>query len=422
MAETRRDVLAAAAGVAAASFVARFRDISDACRRRTADVDAGAARLRDEYTVSEDVVYLNHASIGTIPKAVQDAHRKYLAVCEANPWLHIWGDAWTEPENRVVAAAAAALGCGGDEAAVIHNTTEGFNLLAHGLPLGPGDEVLFSSLNHTGASACWLAQGPRRGFATRRFPFPLEKIADLSPDQLVDIYVREISDKTRLLVVPHIDNVFGIRTPLERLAAEAKKRGVRWIAVDGAQCVGMIPVDLKKAGVDFYATSAHKWIQAPKGTGLLFVKKAAQEHLQPMITTFGQRRWRNSARRYSDYGTRDLPGVLAVGDALAFQTRLDDARPRRLKVLLDRLRDRVGNEKRLSWQSPSDATLASAVVAVGVEGGRAAALADKLFKWSGIVVRPFSGNGMNHLRVSPNLMNDTKQIDTFVDALIRLLS
>jgi len=110
------------------------------------------------YLLSPDVLYLNHASIGTIPRAVHEARVRYLTLCESNPHLYMWGEAWVAPKEAVRSKGAALLNCTPQEIAVTHNTTEGFNLLALGLDLGAGDEVLFSSLNHGGASApspCW---------------------------------------------------------------------------------------------------------------------------------------------------------------------------------------------------------------------------------------------------------------------------
>jgi selenocysteine lyase/cysteine desulfurase len=100
--------------------------------------------LRDRYLLDPGVTYFNHGSIGTIPRVVQDARSAYLDLCETNPWLYMWGGAWEEPRELVRRKAADLLGCDAVELAFTHNTTEGFNTLAGGLALGPGDQVLFA--------------------------------------------------------------------------------------------------------------------------------------------------------------------------------------------------------------------------------------------------------------------------------------
>ena len=112
------------------------------------------------YTLDPGITYLNHGSIGTIPRTVQQAHRSYLELCETNPWLYMWGGAWEETREAVRAKAAQLLRCEADEVALTHNTTEGFNILAQGLPLGRGDEASRSlrsttATTATGATCPW---------------------------------------------------------------------------------------------------------------------------------------------------------------------------------------------------------------------------------------------------------------------------
>ena len=261
---------------------------------------------RDGHSLAKDVVYLNHASIGTVPRVVHEAQVRYLALCETNPWLHVWGGAWEEPRADIRRKLADELGCEPAELALNHNTTEGFNLLAQGLPLGPKDEVLFPAYNHPGASVAWDHFGARRGFSVRRFTVPMTEFGSWSSTDIVARFKAEIRPgKTRVLVLPHVDNILGVRHPVAAITKVARKAGVEWIAVDGAQTVGQIPLDLHALGIDFYCASPHKWLQAPKGTGLFFARKKVQEKLDPMWVTWGQRSWRGSARGFEDYGTRD---------------------------------------------------------------------------------------------------------------------
>jgi selenocysteine lyase/cysteine desulfurase len=224
--------------------------------------------LRAQYMLSEDILYLNHASIGTVPRAVHEAHVAYLELCESHPSLYVWGPAWREVTEETRTSAAGLLRCDPDDLAVTHNTTEGFNVLAHGLPLRRGDEVLFSSLNHPGASVPWLGLAETRRFEVRRFEFPLEGADELDEEEVVALHLGAVGPRTRVLVLPHVDNMIGLRHPIRSLAVAAKERGVDFVLVDGAQAAGMIPLDLRGSGVDAYAMSPHKWLQSGR-EGLL---------------------------------------------------------------------------------------------------------------------------------------------------------
>jgi len=383
------------------------------------DMEAQQSKpLSEAYDLAPGVSYLNHASIGTVPRVVREAHARYLLVCETNPWLHVWGDAWSKAVESTHARAAAYCGCDTDDLAITRSTTEAFCLAAAGLPLGEGDEVLFSSLNHVGASAAWEHQAGHRGFHVRRFPFPMADVPSLSDDDLVEIHLREVSDATRVLVLPHVDNILGVRHPLRRIARAARARGVRWIMVDGAQSIGMLPVEQRSLEVDLYATSAHKWLQAPKGSGLLYVNESLREHLRPMFYTWGQARWSGTARAYTDYGTRDLPRLLALGDAVEFQERaLGADRGPHDRSLFEHARARADAHPRLDWRSPRDWEQGSAVLAVGLKGARAGPLAEELFLEEGMVVRPFDRPEGGHLRVSPNGATTKADLDRFFDAV-----
>ena len=136
---------------------------------RQPDIDF--SRLRGQYMLDEGVSYLNHGSIGTIARPVHDAHVGYLATCESNPWYYMWGGGWEAAREEVRSKVGALLNCDPDTIAITHNTTEVFNLLAHGLPLGAGDEVLFSTLNHDGASVAFEHRAAAKGYSVRRFGF-----------------------------------------------------------------------------------------------------------------------------------------------------------------------------------------------------------------------------------------------------------
>ena len=185
-----------------------------------------------------------------------------------------------------------------------------------------------------------------------------------------------IGEETEALVLPHIDNVYGIRHDVAAIARGARERGVRWILVDGAQSIGMHTVDANALGVDVYATSAHKWLEAPKGTGLMALSTSAIEAMRPLVTSWGQRSWQGTARALTDFGTRDLAKVLTVGDAIEFHQARGEGREQRYAELRSALAERVASDDRTEWRSPpSYDDVGASIAAVGLRTGSARGIA-----------------------------------------------
>jgi isopenicillin-N epimerase len=423
MTDRRQFVRSLAAGAAAGPALALLGPFRQAFARDLSGVDLASytarsfAQLRSAYMLDPDVTYLNHASIGTMPAAVFEARARYLEVCERNPWLYMWGGVWEEPREEARAKAAALLGCRPREVTFTHNTTEAFNVLAHGLPLGSGDEVLFSSLNHDGASACWRHMAPVRGFTVKQFVFPVLDVPAMTEAAILNRYDEQITPNTRVLVFPHIDNMVGLRHPVRALADLAHGKGVEFVAVDAAQTVGMIDVDLGAMHVDVFATSPHKWLQAPKGLGLMYVSDAARDSIRPMWVTWGQTRpgWQGTGRLFEDYGTRNLAEVLTLGDAIDFQAAMPaQERERRLRELWAYTRRRAMEHPRADWRSPHSWEQSGSLYAVEIRDKNIAEVSQWMFEEHGVVFRPFRNEELNTARISPNVFTTEEEIERFI--------
>lgn len=409
----RRSFLASSGALAAmlgdrASFTASLERIGRAQGRLS------AAALADEYLLEPGLLYLNHGSIGTIPRVVMDEYVRLLRRCETNPHVHMWTDVWADAIARTRTLAAGLLHCEPDEVALTHNTTEGFNVLASGLPLTARDEVLFSNLNHPSASEPFRFHGARRGYAVRQFQIPLDDITGLTPADVVALHEREIRPNTRLLVLPHVDNIVGLRHPTRELTAMARRRGVEFVAVDLAQSLAMVPVNVAVEDADFYAASPHKWVQAPKESGLLVVRRRVRERLDPMWVKRQRTTMPATAEVFEDYSTRNFAAVLALGDAIQFQQRLRESeKEKRLLEIAGWFRERVDATPSLAWRSARHPALASSLFAVGLRTRDAREVERRLARVDRIVVRPFPPP-LNTLRVSPNLINTRSDVERFV--------
>ena len=375
--------------------------------------------LAKKYLIKKGSIYLNHAAIGTVPKLIHEAHVKYLEICESNPSLYVWGKIWKDVTEHTRELACELIHCNLDDLAITHNTTEGFNVLAHGIQLHNDDEVLFSSLNHAGASMSWVGLSKIKDFKVRSFEFPLGKISSLDKQQIIDIYVSQIRPNTRVLIFPHIDNIIGLRHPMKELAEQAKKKGVEYVFVDGAQSVGMIPVKISSSKVDAYSMSPHKWLQAPKGTGMFYINKNLRKELPRMWYKTPEDRQDGSARKYEDYSTRAWPAVVALGDAIRYQNALGEKiKYNYYKSLWTETKLIVSRNKDLVWHSPGSWELASAIMSVEVKNKDANELSEILDTNYDIHLRPFR-KPVNSLRISPNTFNSIDEIKTLLNIVTK---
>ena len=207
----------------------------------------------------------------------------------------------------------------------------------------------------------------RRGYTVREFDIPFADLPGMTARQFVALHEREIRPQTRVLVFPHIDNIVGVRHPTRELTAAARGAGVEFVAVDIAQSLGMVPVDAAAEGADFYAASPHKWVQAPKGLGLLIVKRAVRDRLDPLWVKRARSAMPATAEVFEDYSTRNLPAVLALADAIRFQRGLEAAGGTARRLELARaFMARVDAAPALEWRSPRDAELVLVVKERGV--------------------------------------------------------
>ena len=197
MEDTRRNFLRSLGSIIGGSLLLTDNVIAEILNHNVLN---DPQKLAKTYLLKEKSSYLNHASIGTVPKLIHQAHIKYLEICESNPSMYVWGNIWKEVTENARQLASSLIHCNVDDLAITHNTTEGFNILAHGLKLSQNDEVLFSSLNHAGASMAWLGLSNIKGFQVRSFDFPTNKISNLDEKAIIDIHISQIKSNTKVLI------------------------------------------------------------------------------------------------------------------------------------------------------------------------------------------------------------------------------
>ena len=254
--------------------------------------------VESEFLLSRGLAYLNTGTIGPCRRATIEATQAAWETLEANPVAHYGRDAGRELIEDTREVAAGFLGCDLDELALTTSTTSGMNAIAQGLRLAPGDRVLLTDQEHSGGLHCWQYLARYHGVHLDVAPIPR---GEFRAAEIVAAMERGIRSETRVISVSHVLSSTGLRMPIAEIAALAKSKGILCV-VDGAQAVGAIRVNVRDLGCRAYATSGHKWLMGPKGTGLLFIAKDAQPVIRPNgvggeLPHVQQRHWcRKSAR------------------------------------------------------------------------------------------------------------------------------
>ena len=320
--------------------------------------------VREQFPLSHERAYLNTGGLGASPypviEAVKGKMEELEKTCETGHSEALL--------DEIKKDAGALLGCDADELAFTRNTTEGINIVANGLPLGRGDEVILTTQEHVANAFTWLALAKREGIVIRLF-----EPSTLSDAENIDRLARCITKRTRLISIPHALTTTGTILPVAQIARIAAEKKI-WFFIDGAQTAGMLPFSLHDIGCDAYATSGHKWLLGPKETGFLYVRR---EMLDTIGAKFvgaysggdfdlakGTVSFNPAARRY-EYGTVSIPLRVGLGAAVAFIRNIGIERIwKRDKMLADALVAGLGALPDIMLISPSRPEMRSAMVTI----------------------------------------------------------
>jgi len=368
--------------------------------------------VKKEFDFAEGLTYFNNASLGPCPKLVVDATNEYRALLDGFPSKYMWGG-WNDQIEETRAKVAAMFAVDDEEIALIHNTTEGMNLVAHSLDLQAGDEVILADHEHSSGTACWQYwQEERNGVKLVRPELP---ILPETEEELVEIYRKAITPKTKVISMVHGTNTNGMILPVRKISKMAHEKGIL-VAVDGAQTAGTFEIDLHDLGCDFYAASAHKFMFAPKGMGVFYAKQSSQQHLKALVVARG---WRDqSIRRLENYNTRNLPELLGLGMAVDYYNLIGASnRENRLRDLKTHFRSSLDDDERFVFKTPAQDKLSCAIQNVEVVGQNVNEVKKQLFDHYGIDCRPISSHGINGVRIALSLFTTKKDVNYLVSGL-----
>lgn len=407
--KTRRNFLAAAG---AASLLAGSRSSLSATTALAGPVamDAAITTHASEYMLSPGLIYLNTGSAGPTRRAVLERTIQAWTALETNPVQQAYGQegvvVWTD---QVRAQVAAFLGCSVEEILITRSTSEGMNTVAQSMRLNANDRVLTTDQEHEGGTACWHYLAERRGIGVDTVAIDHN---EHDPAVIVRRFEAALKPTTKVISVSHVLWTTGLRMPVGEISALARRRGILSV-VDGAQAAGQIPVNVKQIGCHAYATTGHKWMLGPKGTGMLYISADAGDAIKPLQWMGGKRVTSGST------GIGPLPLVVGLGEAIDFISKrgIQSIEAQNM-ALRNRAYHGLKQIPNVRMMSLEDDPMTTALVSFALPAETdVRALLNTLRIKHNIQLKAVDKNPFNGLRISPHIFNTEADIDAALVAL-----
>src|SRR5437868_398757 len=368
------------------------------------------AELRKQFLIPADEIYLNNGTVGSSPAPVlQAAFDGFYAtekMAQKKPEEYrIWG---YEPYTEFRDPLAAFIGVNCEQLALLRNATEANSYIANGMDMKAGDEVLMTDQEHPGGEQPWQLRAKRYGIVIKKviLPKPVQKAA-----QVLNLFNDAISPRTRVIFFSHITTATGVVLPAKELCALARSKGIL-SAVDGAHVPGMMRFNVHDIGCDLYSSSPHKWLQAPKGSGFLFVRDEVIDRLWNTIATEGWDEPKLRAERFQRIGSSNVPSLWGLRAAIQMANQIGmDRIEKRHRQLGDYILGEMQKRGAESWTS-SNAALRCAIATVNVPPLNRMVLENWLWKTHKIRIR---GGDPSKLRLSTPYYLQKKDIDRFLE-------
>lgn len=412
--EFLRTVGAAAAGGALFGEV-RAGDAGRAMPKASGGTTDEWQQLRARYKLPPDRIDLEHGYYSRMSDDVLEALIAHLRAVNVDAAFYM-RTRQVEDKDRSRRALAELAGCAADELILTRNTTESLDTVIQGFDWKAGDEAVMSHQDYGAMLEMFAQQARRFGMVNRLVSLPLDPADDAA---IVDCYAAAITDRTRLLLVPHVVNITGQVLPVQKVAAMARARGVP-VLVDGAHAFGQLDFRIPDLGCDFYGASLHKWLGCPLGAGMLHVDKRRVAGLWPL---FGENPGVASIDKLNHTGTHPAATDLAVLDAIRQLREIGlGKKQERLRWLQQYWTGKVRELPRVRVLTPTAPQRTCAIATFGIEGMAPKDVATALLERHRIFTVAIDRReaGVRGVRVTPHLYTTTDELDALVAAIREL--
>jgi len=415
----RRRFLSSAAGVAAAfqlDSVARAQKAARGVNGRPADVVARDEdywfNIREAFTVDRTLINLNNGGVSPAPRIVMDTEIRYLEMENMNPTYYMWRilDPGIETCRRRLAQT---FGCDPEEIAITRNASEALEIVQFGLDLKAGDEVITTNQDYPRMITSWQQRERRDGLVLKQLKFP---VPPPSLDFLAKLVEDAITPKTRVIHICHITNRTGQIFPVKKICQMGRERGIE-VIIDGAHAFTQFPFKHEDLDCDYYGTSLHKWLLAPIGTGMLYVRKSKIPKIWPMMGA--DESLHNDIRKFEQIGTHPASQRNAIAEAVNFHDSIGaERKAARFRYLRRLWSDELRTLPGVKILNSDDPEQSCGIGFISVDNFDAGKLVGYLWSKYRIWTTSFNSPGeYQGLRITPNVYTTVEEIDTFVTAM-----
>ena len=368
-------------------------------------------QVKQAYTVSPNIINLNNGGVCPQPKVVQEAVERYNRLSNEAPSYYMWRtlDEGREPLRRNLADLA---GCSPDEIAINRNSSEALETAIFGLRLKAGDEVVLTRQDYPNMINAWKQREKRDGIVLKwiSFDFPSE-----DKNKIVQGFVQAFSAKTKVVHITHMINWNGQILPVREIALEAKKRGIE-VVVDAAHTFAHFQYSIPELECDYYGTSLHKWLCAPFGSGMLYVRKEKIQNLYPLFAAADPES--TDIRKFENLGTRSFAIEEAIGVAIDFHHMIGSERKeKRLHYLKNYWAERVLDLPNVHVHTPMSPDWGGAIGLLAIDGKKPGEIGSALFNQYKIHSTSIEWENIHGVRLTPNVYTTTRDLDVLVKAI-----
>jgi selenocysteine lyase/cysteine desulfurase len=367
--------------------------------------------IQRAYSVNPDIINLNNGGVSPAPIVVQQAVERYNLLANEGPSYYMWQilDQGREPLRRKLAALA---GVDANEIAIDRNSTEALNTIIYGLPLKAGDEVIGTKQDYPNMIQAYRQRAERDGIVYKQisFDFPIEDDA-----QIVKAYEEAITPRTKIIHLTHVVNWVGQMMPARKISDMAHAHGIE-VVVDGAHSFGLVDFKVSDLHCDYFGTSLHKFLSAPIGTGMMWVKADHIEKLWPL--TCNSAPHSADIRKFETLGTRSFPLEQGIGEAINFHEGIGSRRKQeRIFYLKNYWAGRVQTIPKVKIHTSMKPEYSAAICGFSIDGKTPAQVSGALFNRYKIHTVGIVWENINCVRVTPHVYTPVRDLDTLVGAI-----
>ena len=372
--------------------------------------------IRKDYLLKKDYVNLENGYYCFVPQPTLNKYLDHVKRINFEGSYYMRNQLDSD-KRKTTERLSNLINCDKDELAITRNTTESLDLIIGGFPWKKNDEAIFAIQDYGSMQEMFKLTAKRKGIVNKIISVPNHPIND---EEIVSLYEKQITKKTKLIMVSHMINITGQILPVKKICEMAHSYNID-VLVDGAHCVGHINVDIKDLNCDYYGSSLHKWLSAPLGTGLLFVKKNKISKIEPILA--GHVHDRDSIMRLNHIGTHPVHSDLAINDAMDYLESIGiERKQNRLRYIQRYWSDKLRFKNNIIINTPIDIQRSCGIANVGVKNKTPDELSKILFNEYGIFTVAINYANVRGCRITPNIYTNEEELDYFVESIIKIAS